>query len=152
MIKIQCTVQSNLLTTCTYHSELQVITGLLLTSTIHRSPQHMLSTFPVYCVFTSHSLAMVSSSEDSSSSVLMSLLSSEYFTNELLSTQLNSSTTSSQPTLQSSTQLSTLNWTLSFTNQLLNFTSLNWTAQLNCLQDSSSAWTTEKTPLPPSPL
>jgi hypothetical protein len=31
--------------TCTYHSELQVITALLLISTFYKSPQHSLSLF-----------------------------------------------------------------------------------------------------------
>jgi hypothetical protein len=35
----------NLLTTCTHHTKLQVITALSLIPTIHRSPQHPLSPF-----------------------------------------------------------------------------------------------------------
>jgi hypothetical protein len=58
----------DLLTTCTCHSELQVITAPLLISTIHRSPQHPWSLFPACCVFNSCSLATASSSGDSSAS------------------------------------------------------------------------------------
>jgi hypothetical protein len=45
----------------------------------------------------------------------------------LVSCQLNYSAISSQPSIQGSYQLPTLNWTLSLTNHLLNFTSINWT-------------------------
>jgi hypothetical protein len=48
----------------------------------------------------------------------------------LTNCQLNYSANSSQPPLQSSTQLPTLNWTLSLTNQLLHFISFHST-QLN---------------------
>jgi hypothetical protein len=58
----------NLLTTYIHHSEPQVITALLLFSTIHRSPQHLLSVFPACCVFNSRSLAVASNIGDSSGS------------------------------------------------------------------------------------
>jgi hypothetical protein len=35
----------DLLITCTYHSKLQVITGPLVISTVHKTPQHPLSLF-----------------------------------------------------------------------------------------------------------
>jgi hypothetical protein len=51
----------------------------------------------------------------------------------LVNCEMNYSAISSQPPLQNSFQLPTLNWTLSLTNQLLHFTSLHFT-QLNCTQ------------------
>jgi hypothetical protein len=42
--------ETDLLTTCVHHSELQLVTALSLTSTIHRSPQHLLSLFPACCL------------------------------------------------------------------------------------------------------
>jgi hypothetical protein len=57
-----------LLTTCTHHSGLRVITAPLLISKIDRWPQHPLSLFPACCVFNSCSLATASNSEDSSAS------------------------------------------------------------------------------------
>jgi hypothetical protein len=54
-----------------------------LITTIHKSPQHLLSPFLFCCVFTSRSLATASNGEDSSASVLTSLLSGEYPTTEL---------------------------------------------------------------------
>jgi hypothetical protein len=58
----------DLLTTYTHDSDLQTITAPLLISTIHKSLQHPLSLLPACCVFFSLSLAMASSSEDSSPS------------------------------------------------------------------------------------
>jgi hypothetical protein len=58
----------DLLTTCTHYSELQVITALLLISTIHRLPQHPLSFCAARCIFSSCSLAMASNIGDSSAS------------------------------------------------------------------------------------
>jgi uncharacterized membrane protein YozB (DUF420 family) len=52
----------DLLTIFIHHSELQVITAPLPVSTIHRSPQHPLSSFPACCVF--NSLAMASNNGD----------------------------------------------------------------------------------------
>jgi hypothetical protein len=52
-----------LLTTCTYHSELQVITALLLISTL-RKLLHAKSS-PACCVLISRSLATTSDSGDS---------------------------------------------------------------------------------------
>jgi hypothetical protein len=40
----------DLLTTYTYNSEIQVITGPLLISTIHKSPQHPLSCNNLFCL------------------------------------------------------------------------------------------------------
>jgi hypothetical protein len=78
--------------------------------------------------------------------VLTSWLSGEYPANELLST-LN---TTVAPSVLSLPQLPTLNWTLSLTKLLLHYTSLhftelNWTGQLDSLQDNSSAGATQKT-------
>jgi hypothetical protein len=58
----------DLLTTCTHHSELQVITAPLLISTIHKSPLHPLNLFPA-CSVNSRSLATSSNSGDSSASL-----------------------------------------------------------------------------------
>jgi hypothetical protein len=57
-----------LLTTCIHHSELCLTTVSLLSSTIHRLPQHPLSLFLGCCVFNSHSLATAFNSGDSSAS------------------------------------------------------------------------------------
>jgi hypothetical protein len=51
-----------------HHLELQVITALPLTSTLYKSPQHLLNIFPACCVFNSRSLVMASNSVDSSAS------------------------------------------------------------------------------------
>jgi hypothetical protein len=59
---------SDLLTTCTHHSELHVITALSPISTLHKSPQHPLSLFPACYVFNSRSLATASNSGDFSAS------------------------------------------------------------------------------------
>jgi hypothetical protein len=58
----------DLLTTYTHHSELQVITALLLISTLYQSLEHLLSLFPSCCIFFSHSLAAAPDSGDSSAS------------------------------------------------------------------------------------
>jgi hypothetical protein len=47
-----------------HHSEIQVITALSLTSTIHKSPQRSLSPFPA-CVFASRCQETASNSGDS---------------------------------------------------------------------------------------
>jgi hypothetical protein len=115
----------DLLTTCTHHSELQVITALSLISTIHRSSQHPLSPFPACCVFDRRSLATASNSGDPSASsphvVTLWRISHNW---TLANGQINYSTTSSQPELDStaSSQL-----THQPTNSL-HFTSLNWNA------------------------
>jgi hypothetical protein len=117
-----------LLTTCTHHSELPVIIALSLISILYKSPQHSLSLFPACCVFNRRFLATASNSGDSSASrahiVIVRWTPCNW---TLVNCQLNYSATSSQPTLQSSTQLPTLNWTLSLTNQLLYFTQLKCT-------------------------
>jgi hypothetical protein len=58
----------DLLTTYTQHLEVQTITAPPLIPTIHKSPQHTLSSFPACCVFTSRSQATASNSGDSSAS------------------------------------------------------------------------------------
>jgi hypothetical protein len=58
----------DLLISCIRHSELQVITSLLLISALYKSLQHSLRYFPVSCVFNSHPLATASNSGDSSAS------------------------------------------------------------------------------------
>jgi hypothetical protein len=75
----------DLLTTCTHHSELQVITALLLISTFQKSPQYPLSLFLAFCVFTSYTLATASNSGDSSASRLQVLF-PQLPVEELLST------------------------------------------------------------------
>jgi hypothetical protein len=120
----------DLLNTYIHHSELQVITVPLLISTIHRSPQHPLSHFPASCVFNSRSLTTASNSGDSSASrahvVTVRRISRNW---TLVDCQVNSRAFSSQPSLQSSTQLNSLTHqpttSLHFTS--LHFTSLNWT-------------------------
>jgi hypothetical protein len=54
----------DLLTIYTHDSELQTITAPPISSTIHKSPQHPLSLFPAYCVFTNCSLVTASNSGD----------------------------------------------------------------------------------------
>jgi hypothetical protein len=122
----------DLLTTYTHHSELQVVTVPLLNSTIHRSPQHPLCVFPACCVFNSFSIVTAYNSGDSSASrthvVTVQWISCN---STLADCQINYSTISSHPSFQNSTQLPTLNWTLSPTSfhfTSLHFTSLNWTA------------------------
>jgi hypothetical protein len=61
------------LITYMHHSELQVITAPLLTATIQRSPQHLLSLFAACCV-NSRSLTTASNSGDSSASRAQVLL------------------------------------------------------------------------------
>jgi hypothetical protein len=108
----------DLLTTYIHHSELQVITAPLVI-TIHRTPQHLLSLFPACCVFNSRSLATDSNIGDSATSsahiVTLRRISRNW---TLVICQLNYSAISSQPSLQSSTQLPTLSWQLnSLTHQ-----------------------------------
>jgi hypothetical protein len=79
---------TDLLTTYTYQSELQVIRAPPLISTINKSPQHPLSLFPPCCVFISCSLGTASNSGDSSAFRAQVLL--------------------SQPPVQNSCQLSTI--------------------------------------------
>jgi hypothetical protein len=55
------------LTTYIHHSELQVITALLLISTLHKSPQHPLNIFQL-CVFIGRSPATAFNSRGSSAS------------------------------------------------------------------------------------
>jgi hypothetical protein len=57
---------TDLLTTYTHHSELQVIIAPSLISTIHKSPQHPISLFLASYIFTSRSLATASNSGGSS--------------------------------------------------------------------------------------
>jgi hypothetical protein len=146
----------DLLTIYIHHSELHVITAPLLISTIYRSSQHPLSLFPVCFVFNSRSLATVSNSGDTSASrahvVTVRRISCNW---KLVDCQLNYSDISSQSPLQSSTQLPAFNWlgprlaTISHQPLSLLFTGWlstdNWTDQLNCLQDNSSARTTLET-------
>jgi hypothetical protein len=94
------------------HSELQVITVLLLISTIHRSSQHTLSHFPACYVFNRRFLAATSNSGDSPASrahdVAVRRISRNW---TIISCQLNYSAISSEPLLLSLTQLPALNWT-----------------------------------------
>jgi hypothetical protein len=109
--------------------------------TIHTSPQHPLSLFPACYVFNSRSLATVSNSGDSwafrAHVVTLRRISRNW---TLVDCKLDYKALSSQPPLQSSTELPNLNRTHSPTYY---FTSLNWTCQL---QDNSSARTASKTP------
>jgi hypothetical protein len=126
----------DLLTSYTHRSELQVITALSLISTFYKSPQHPLSHFPTCYVFNSRSLATSSNSGDFSASrahvVTVRRISRNW---TLLNCQLNYSVTSSQPPLQSSTQLLNLN---SLTHQPT--TSLNWLADNSNQQLSAIIW------------
>jgi hypothetical protein len=90
-----------------------------------------LGLFPASCVFNSRSLAKASNCGDYSSSRAHVVTVRRISRNcAFVNCQLNYSTISSQPPLQSSNQLPTL----------------NWTGQLNRLQDNSSARNTSKTP------
>jgi hypothetical protein len=71
----------DLFTTYTRHSELQVITALVLISTLYK-PLHPKSS-PARSVFTSRYLVTALNSGDSSASALASLLFGEYLTTEL---------------------------------------------------------------------
>jgi hypothetical protein len=114
--------------------------------------------FPACFVFNSHSLATASNIGDSLASrahvVTVRRISYNWTS---VNCQLNYSAISSQPTLQNSTQLPTLNWTLSlsptncFTS--FHFTSLNWTAlSRQCgPRYIASGWTPQET-LPPTVL
>jgi hypothetical protein len=115
----------DLLATYTHDWWLRVITAPPLISTIHKSPQQPLCLSQL-AVFTSRSLETVSNNGDSSASRAHVVTVQRIRRN----CQLKYSAISSQPPLQSSTQLPTLNWTLSLTNQLLHFTSFHST-QLN---------------------
>jgi hypothetical protein len=94
-----------LLTTCTHHSEIQVIRALLLICTFYKSPQHPLSLLQACCVFNSRSLATASNSGDSSASR------AHVVTVRRISR----------------------NWTLIFTSKLLHFIPLHSTELLNLI-------------------
>jgi hypothetical protein len=99
----------DLLPTCIHHSKLQVITAPMLIYTIHRSPQHPLSLIPARCVFNSRSVATASNNADSSSSRPHVDTVRRISRNcPLVNCQLKYSVICSQPPLQISTQLSTL--------------------------------------------
>jgi hypothetical protein len=110
-----------------HHTEIQVITGPLLISTIHRSPQNP-NLFPACCVFNSRSLATAFNSGDPSASGAHVTTVWRIPAIKPLSNINSTIAASLQSPLYSSTQLPTLNWTLSLTKQLLRFTLLNWTA------------------------
>jgi hypothetical protein len=105
----------DLLTTCTHHSEFQIITASSRIATLYKSLQHPLS-FPACCVLTSRSLAKVSTnSGDSSTSRAQVVLSQPPVQNSCQFPQLptanyelNYSAISSQPPLPSLTELPTL--------------------------------------------
>jgi hypothetical protein len=76
----------------------------------HRSLLLFLSLFPAFCVFSRCALVWLLTVEVLQLPALMSLLSGEYPEIELsVNCQLNYSAISSQPSLQSSTQLPTIN-------------------------------------------
>jgi hypothetical protein len=75
----------DLLTTYTHHSELQVITALLLISMSQITTAHAKS-FPACCVFTDYSLAVALNSGDSSAFHAYIVTVWRYPTSELLST------------------------------------------------------------------
>jgi hypothetical protein len=112
-------------------------------------PQAYCISLPCVCpqfitVFTSRFLAAASTDWYSSASPAQVLLTQPPVQNSSqVTTQLTGSqaggqfTPASESTLHSLTSNWTDNWTLSFTNQLLHVTSLNWTAdnwQLSCCQ------------------
>jgi hypothetical protein len=94
-----------------HHLELQVITALSLSSTLCRSLQHPLSLSEACCVFTSRSLVTASNNGDCSASrahiVTVRRISRSWTP---VNCKLNCYAISSQPPLQRSTQLPTLNW------------------------------------------
>jgi hypothetical protein len=126
--------------------QLHVITDPLLIFTLYNSPQHPLSLFPAS---NSRSLATALTVKVLQLPGLTSLLSGEYLASELLSTVSSTIAPSllglscrARLNYQPSTELShsPTNYFTSF-----HFTSLNWTGQLNCLQENSSERTTQKT-------
>jgi hypothetical protein len=111
----------DLLTTCTHHSELQVITALLLISTIYKSqPAVSPSTSPWQRPPVE--ISQLQALRTSCHSRLC---------RTLVNCQLNYCALSSEPHFQRSTELPTL----------------NWLDCPNCLLYNSSARTTSKTPL-----
>jgi hypothetical protein len=74
----------DLLMTYTHHMELQVITALLLISTLYSSLEHPLSLFPACCLFISCSLVMASNSRDSSESLIQVLSLNPFVQNSTL--------------------------------------------------------------------
>jgi hypothetical protein len=90
------------------HLELQAITALSLISTFYKSQQHALSIFQP-AVFTGRSLATASNSGDSSASRAQVHLCHSRQCNTLVNCQLNYGAISSQPPLQSSTEMPTPN-------------------------------------------
>jgi hypothetical protein len=95
------------------HTPLGTKSNYSATANLHtlQIPQHPLSPSPACCVFTSRSLGTASKSGYYSASrahvVTVRRISRNW---ALVDCQLNYSTVSSQPPLQSSTQLPTLNW------------------------------------------
>jgi hypothetical protein len=71
----------DLLTTCTHHAELEVITALSLISTLYKSLHATSSHFS----FTNRFLVTDLNNDDSSASLLTLLLAGEYLATELLS-------------------------------------------------------------------
>jgi hypothetical protein len=128
------------------HSDLQVITALLLISTIHKSTQHPLNPFPAYCVFQSfisHSLPMVSKSGDSSASCSR-VLSSQPSLQNSPSTNNSYAGGHFTPISYSSLHRQTFNWqrslTLFFTDSR---TQLTWSPK--CFPYNSSPWPMQAT-------
>jgi hypothetical protein len=98
----------DLLIICIHYSELQVIIALSLISTLYKSPQHPLSPFSsLLCLQQPFPSKWILTMEILQLLTLISLLSGEY--PATVNCQLNYSAISSQPPLQSSTHLPTLN-------------------------------------------
>jgi hypothetical protein len=134
----------DLLTTWTHHSELQLITAPSLISTLSKSQQNPLSLFPACYIFNSRPLTTATNSGDPSPSYTHVVALRRIFHNwNLVNCQPNYSAISSQPPLQSSTQVPTLNLTHHFSQ--LNYTQPAWGP---CYIDSGR--TQQKTP--PFPL
>jgi hypothetical protein len=96
----------DLLTAYKHHSELQLITTLLLISTLYKS-LHAKSS-PACNVFTRRCLVTAFNNADSSASVLMSLLSGEYPATELQCNLFSASLAEINSELSGSPQLSSL--------------------------------------------
>jgi hypothetical protein len=143
------------LNTYTHDSELQGITALSLISILYKSLAHAKSS---QFTFSSRFIVTDPNSGDSPGSVLTSLLSGEYPATELPTTD-NSTRAPSLFSLPWRAQLNcqtSTNWIpgwRSFHTKLLissqvdfQLTTDNWTGQIKCLEDNSSARATSKTP------
>jgi hypothetical protein len=98
----------DLLISCTHHSKLQALTALSLISTLYKSPQHSLSLFQYAMSWQAIPWQRVLTVEILQLPALRSSCRS-HPCRTLVNCQFNYSAISSQPSLQSSTELTTLN-------------------------------------------